>query len=91
MRLRVRVERHHRGPRVYVLGRRLHEWQAGGAVLLAVAVGLVSDLWQPGIATAIALFVGLSLVVKDWRDLFVRTRDTGVISIAATAPDVART
>jgi lysyl-tRNA synthetase class 2 len=78
MRVPLRVERHHHGPRVYLLGRRVHEWQVGGAALLAVVVGLVSDLWRPRIAMAIALFAGLWLVVKDWRDLFARTRDTGV-------------
>jgi lysyl-tRNA synthetase class 2 len=63
---------------VYVLGRRVHEWQLGGAVLLAVAAGLLTDLWQPGIPAVIALVVGLWLVVKDWRDVFARTRDTAV-------------
>jgi lysyl-tRNA synthetase class 2 len=60
-----------------VLGHRVHEWHVGIAALLAVIIGLVSDLLQPGIVAAIGVVVALWLVVKDWRDLFARTRDTG--------------
>ena len=68
----VRIERHELGPRVFVIGRRIHEYQVG-IPLLAIS---------PAPALAISLFcslgialVGLWLVVKDWPDLFPATRD----------------
>jgi lysyl-tRNA synthetase class 2 len=71
----LRLERHRLGPRVYVLGRRIHEWQLGvgvGAGVVAVwLLGLV------GAAAAVALgAVAAWLVVKDWRDLVPSQRDT---------------
>jgi lysyl-tRNA synthetase class 2 len=71
----IRLERHDLGPRVRVLGRRVHEWQLG--VLVAAAGsglrlgGVVDD---PG-AALIAL-AACWLVVKDWHDLFPSRRDT---------------
>jgi lysyl-tRNA synthetase class 2 len=69
---------HPRGPRVHIFGRRVHEWQVGGAVVLLVTAGLLSHVLHTGIAAVIGLAVGSWLVFKDWRDLFARTRDTGV-------------
>jgi lysyl-tRNA synthetase, class II len=72
----IRIERHSLGPRVYVLGRRLHEWQAGVGLTTTVGAG-----WRFGVLPAHAALalvaVGGWLIVKDWRDLFPRTRDTG--------------
>jgi hypothetical protein len=73
----IKVEQHRLGPRWYVLGQRVHEYQLGLAILggnglLAASerVGLIS---RP---TEVAALLGGWLVVKDWRDLFPRTRDT---------------
>jgi lysyl-tRNA synthetase class 2 len=71
----VRVERHAHGPRVFVLGHRIHEC-AAGAVVLGVAVAFaLAGLLSHGHAAG-ASVVGAWLVIKDWRDLFPSKRDT---------------
>jgi len=44
----ITLERHELGPRVRVLGRRIHEWQLGAAILATVAglrlTGVVEDV-----------------------------------------------
>jgi len=71
----LRFERHSLGPRVYLLGRRIHEWHVG-LVILAAAV-VVSALGRVGLAAAAAIAVaGGWLVAKDWPDLSGRRRDT---------------
>lgn len=71
----IRIERHRLGPRFYALGRRIHECHLGLAVLVAAPA-----LWALGVLHELALsllvIAGIWLVVKDWRDLFLRTRDT---------------
>src|SRR5437588_7168982 len=67
----LRLEQHRHGPRVYVLGRRIHEWHLGLAVLAVACVASVR--WPGALAGAAA---GLWLVVKDWRDVSPATRDT---------------
>ena len=70
------LERHANGPRVYVLGRRIHEYQLGLSLLLIAAVtnGVpAGPFWLP---TGLEAASGLWLVVKDWPDLFPATRDT---------------
>jgi lysyl-tRNA synthetase, class II len=67
----LRVESHLHGPRVYVLGRRIHEWHLGIAVLVVVCVTALR--WPEAVAGA---GVGVWLVVKDWRDVRPATRDT---------------
>jgi hypothetical protein len=70
------LERHPNGPRVYVLRRRVHEYQLGFAFLvIAVLTGSVpgGPFW---LATTFEAASGLWLVVKDWPDLFPATRDT---------------
>ena len=63
----VRVERHALGPRLHVLGRRIHEWHAGAALL---AFAPLSDhVRVPGRAAALLAVIAFWLVVKDWRDL----------------------
>jgi hypothetical protein len=59
----LRLERHALGPRVHVLGRRVHEYHVGLA-LLALAP-----------RAALASAAGIFLIVKDWPDLFPATRD----------------
>src|SRR5690242_20310760 len=71
----IRLERHQLGPRVRVLGRRVHEWQLGVAVAgLAAGLRLASVVDSPG-AALIAL-LACWLVIKDWHDLFPSRRDT---------------
>jgi lysyl-tRNA synthetase class 2 len=71
----LRLERHALGPRVFVLGRRVHEWHLG---LLAIAVSVLAGAFGaigPGTAL-VASLLGVWLVVKDWPDLTRRGRDT---------------
>ena len=72
----LRIDNHRLGPRVYVLGTRVHEWHLGAAVLLALAVGAAFDKVDLGPAPAAAVLFGLWLVAKDWRDLVPSQRDT---------------
>ena len=71
----IRLERHELGPRVRVLGRRVHEWQLGLGVTALGAVlrlaGIVDDAGA-GLLAAAACW----LVFKDWHDLFPSRRDT---------------
>jgi lysyl-tRNA synthetase class 2 len=69
----VRLERHRSGPRVYVLGRRIHDFHLGFAV--AVAATVVGALGKDRVA--LLLFIAaVWFVIKDWRDLFPALRDT---------------
>ena len=72
----LRLDRHPLGPRVYVLGTRVHEWHLGAALLLALLAGAVTDRLDLSLATGIATFAGFWLVAKDWRDLSPSRRDT---------------
>jgi len=72
----LRIDRHRLGPRVYVLGTRIHEWHLGVALLLGIAVGGLFDRVDDNLATGAAILAGLWLVAKDWRDLFPAHRDT---------------
>src|SRR5438067_8256024 len=71
----ITLERHQLGPRVRVLGRRVHEWQLGVAVAgLACTLRLTNVVDDAG-----AALLGLAacwLVAKDWHDLFPSRRDT---------------
>src|SRR4051812_9909388 len=69
----VRLERHPSGPRVYVLGRRIHDYHLGLALGLAAASAAALDHHRVGLALAAA---AAWLVIKDWRDLFPGLRDT---------------
>jgi lysyl-tRNA synthetase, class II len=69
----VRLERHPSGPRVHVLGRRIHEYHLGLA--LGVVAATVGVLGKDRAALLLAL-VAAWLVAKDWRDLFPGLRDT---------------
>ena len=73
----LRIERHRLGPRVYVLGARIHEWHLGAGLLLAlIAAFLVHGVDGDGHVAAAALVGGLWLVAKDWRDVLPSRRDT---------------
>jgi hypothetical protein len=72
----VRIERHANGPRVYVLGGRVHEFELGFALLLGAIVAAAmgaEPLWLSGGCQGAS---GAWLVIKDWPDLFPSTRDT---------------
>jgi hypothetical protein len=72
----LRIDRHRLGPRVYVLGARVHEWHLGAALLLGLALGGLFDRVDDNFVTAAAIGAGLWLVAKDWRDLFPASRDS---------------
>jgi lysyl-tRNA synthetase, class II len=72
----VHVERHAQGPRVYLLGRRVHEFELGLAALIVLLSGWAMRLWGPSLATELTAFGAAWLVAKDWRDLFRSRRDT---------------
>jgi len=73
----IRVEQHPLGPRVYVLGQRVHEVALGIGILAVMGLGVALG-WLPlhdnGVLFALGL--GVWLVIKDWRDLFPRWRNT---------------
>ena len=71
----IRLERHQLGPRVRVLGRRVHEWQFGVVVAaLACSLRLTGVVDDAG--CALLTLLACWLVVKDWHDLFPSRRDT---------------
>lgn len=72
----IRLVRHTRGPRVFVFGRRVHEWHLGAAIASMVLAGLLADAWRLTVWSVAALGIAGWLVVKDWHDLFPHRRDT---------------
>lgn len=77
----LRLERHRLGPRVYVCGRRIHEFALGFAVLGVLLIGGVAEFWDLTRRTEAAALFGTWLVGKDWRDLFPSKRDTAAWSL----------
>lgn len=79
----VRVEKHELGPRLYVAGRRVHEWHGGIALVAAVlAIGPLRN----SLAGWTLAAIGAWLFVKDWHDLFPSRRDTAAWRIAPHRP-----
>jgi hypothetical protein len=77
----VKVERHELGPRVYVLGRRIHEVAVGlGLLALLLAFG-GTDHWELTKRFDAAAAFAAWLVIKDWRDLFPSKRNTASWSL----------
>jgi lysyl-tRNA synthetase, class II len=72
----IRLQRHALGARLYLAGMRAHEWHLGTAILLTLAVGIVSGHVHYGFATLLAALAGAWLIVKDWHDLIPSRRDT---------------
>jgi hypothetical protein len=77
----LRLERHRLGPRVYVLGLRVHEFALGLAVLAVLLIGGFTDVWELSGRTEMATAFGGWLVAKDWRDLFPSKRNTASWSL----------
>ncbi|HEY3543302.1 MAG TPA: hypothetical protein VGK79_12245 [Gaiellaceae bacterium] len=77
----VKIERHELGPRIYVLGRRIHEFALGFAVLSVLLVLGVTDHSELTKRFDAALAFGSWLVIKDWRDLFPSKRNTASWSL----------
>ena len=73
---RFRIEQHALGPRIYFLGVRWHDWHLGVIVLLTLLVGALVGLVHDGFPALLAGLAGGWLIVKDWRDLTRRRRDT---------------
>jgi hypothetical protein len=70
------VRRHPLGPRVYVMGVRVHECWAGLVATLVVTAGLVTDRSGPVVLNAAILLVAAWMMLKDWPDFFPSRRDT---------------
>lgn len=77
----LRIERHEKGPRVFVLGRRVHEVELGFWILGLLAIGALTHRVHGDMATWIALFAALFFIAKDFRDLIPSQRDTGSWSL----------
>jgi hypothetical protein len=77
----LKVERHELGPRVYVLGQRIHECAFGLAVLVVLLVFGLTDHWELTRRFDAATAFGSWLVIKDWRDLFPSKRNTAAWSL----------
>ncbi|HEY2939088.1 MAG TPA: phosphatidylglycerol lysyltransferase domain-containing protein [Gaiellaceae bacterium] len=72
----LRIVRHQLGPRVFVLGMRIHEWHLGAAILIALAVAGALERIHENLTTGAVAFAGLWLIAKDWHDLVPSSRDT---------------
>ena len=74
--LRPRIERHALGPRVFVIGLRIHDWHLGALILLGLAIGIAADRVHEALPAGLAALAGVWLIAKDWRDLTSQRRDT---------------
>ena len=72
----LRLERHDLGPRVFVLGCRVHEFHLGFAVIVLAVSGRLAGLWHEELPTYAIAALGAYLVAKDWHDLVPSHRDT---------------
>jgi lysyl-tRNA synthetase class 2 len=79
----IRVEQHELGPRVYIFGQRVHEVALGIAVLGGVAAAVLARLIRLSDGVALVTVFGAWLVIKDWRDLVPRLRNTSLHSRVA--------
>jgi hypothetical protein len=76
LRVLLQVRRHPLGPRVYVVGLRVHECWAGLAATFVVAAGWMTDRSGPAAVDAATLLVAAWMMLKDWPDFFPSRRDT---------------
>lgn len=73
----LRIERNQRGPRLFLLGRRIHECHAGLALLVVLLGGELLHVWPASAWLGLVAVAAAWMVVKDWRDLVPSLRDTG--------------
>ena len=73
----LRLERHRLGPRVYVLGLRIHEFALGFALLAALLAGGVVDAWALTHRTEAVTAAGSWLVAQASRSSYPSKRNTG--------------
>jgi lysyl-tRNA synthetase, class II len=85
----LRLERHALGPRVFVFGRRIHEWHLGVGILVFLAVLDVTDVLTGGIAAYAIALVGVWAIAKDWRDITPSRRDTASWTLGLHRPPLA--
>jgi lysyl-tRNA synthetase class 2 len=76
----IRVEQHELGPRVYVFGQRVHEFALGLGILALLAAALTLDLVPLSDGIEALALLGAWFVIKDWRDLIPRLRNTSLHS-----------
>jgi hypothetical protein len=77
----LKLERHELGPRVYVLGQRIHEFALGFAILGVLLVLALTDHSEVTARFEAVAAFGSWLVIKDWRDLFPSKRNTASWSL----------
>ncbi|MGN6257349.1 MAG: phosphatidylglycerol lysyltransferase domain-containing protein [Solirubrobacterales bacterium] len=82
----LRIERHRLGPRLYVLGQRVHECHAGIALAGACLLTLFAEWPVPRLPVLGLLLAGLWMFWKDWRDLFPQLRDQAAWSAGLHRP-----
>ena len=70
------LQRHPQGPRVFVLGRRVHEYVLGVVILSLVLASHLVGFERDSVVPVVAAALGAWLVVKDWRDILPSKRDT---------------
>ena len=69
------VERHELGPRLFVFGRRVHEWTVGAGLVVGLGAFLAAGILALGEATIALLGLGIWLFIKDRHDLWPSKRD----------------
>ena len=74
------------GPRLYVMGVRLHECYVGLALLALAAVALLPRIGYPSHVAGLLTVLGAWLVIKDWRDFFPARRDTAPWRVGVHRP-----
>ena len=77
----LKLERHELGPRVYLLGVRVHEFALGFAILAVLVVLALTDHAEVSRRFDAVTAFGSWLVIKDWRDLFPSKRNTASWSL----------
>ncbi len=80
------LERHPLGPRVYVLGFRVHEVALGLVLIAAVTAACGLDLLELGGRALAFSSLGAWLIIKDWRDLVPAQRNTARWSLLPHRP-----
>ncbi len=85
----IRIEQHALGPRVFILGRRIHEWHLGVGILTVLLLLDVTDVLTGGLLAYALAFVGLWAILKDWRDITPSRRDTAAWTLGLHRPPMA--